>query len=118
MQKHREMSYICPPNPRSRASVAAASLPPPAVEETAWDILLALHSDERSGVGLPKLAAVASVRPPNLSDWLALLEQRHLITGFQAGPDQEVRAVLTLAGRQLLDRYLAASCDLQVGAQH
>jgi hypothetical protein len=88
------------------------------MEETAWDILLALHSDQRSGLDLPKLAAVASVSPLILCDWLALLERRHLVTGFQPNPDEDVRAVLTLVGRQLLDRYLTATCDLQVGVPH
>ena len=109
------INYICPPAPQPRSPTAAIFLPPPAVEETAWDILLALYSEQRTGWSLRKLAAVASVPPPVLGQWLHLLERRHLITGLQQGPDQEIRAVLTLAGRQLLDRYLAATNDLQLG---
>lgn len=112
------MTYLCPQAPRHGMPTAATFLPPPTLEETAWDILLALHSDQRSGLTLPKLASLASVSPLILCDWLALLERRHLVTGFQASPDEEVRAVLTLAGCQLLDRYLAATCDLQVGLPH
>jgi len=112
------MTYLCPQAPRHGMPTAITFLPPPTFEETAWDILLALHSDQRSGLTLPKLASLASVSPLILCDWLALLERRHLVTGFQASPDHEVRAVLTLAGCQLLDRYLAATCDLQVGISH
>ena len=109
------MNYVSPPASQPRAPTAAIFLPPPAVEETAWDILLALHSDDRSGWSLRKLASVTSVPPPVLNQWLELPERRHLITGLQQGPNQEIRAVLTLAGRQLLNRYLAATSDLQFG---
>src|SRR4051794_12624812 len=38
-----------------RAPLAAAFLPPAMVEETGWDILLALYSDRRSELSLDKL---------------------------------------------------------------
>lgn len=93
-------------------------LPPPTIEETAWDILLALHSDERRALRLDKLAHLASVSPPVLHRWLELLEQRQLVTGIRLGFRGEHQAVLTQAGRELLDRYLSAAADLQVGAHH
>ena len=102
--------------PRSRS--AAAFLPPPLVEETAWDILLALHSDKECKLSLDKLASIVSVRQPVLNHWLALLEQRQLITGAKHEFEQVIRAVLTLTGRELLDRYLSVTSDLQIGAHH
>jgi DNA-binding MarR family transcriptional regulator len=97
---------------------AATFLPPATVEETAWDILLALHSDRRGELGLAKLARLVSVSQPIVDRWLALLEQRNLITGAMHGPADELRAVLTSAGRDLLDRYWSATSGLQVGAHH
>ena len=102
--------------PRSRS--AAAFLPPALVDEMAWDILLALHSDEGGELSVDKLALVVSAPQPVLNHWLALLEQRQLITGAVLGVAQEVRAVLTSAGRELLDRYLSVTSDLQIGAHH
>ncbi len=67
---------------------------------------------------LDKLASVVSVPQPVLSRWLALLEQRQLITGAMPEIAQELRAVLTPAGRDLLDRYLSVTRDLQLGAHH
>ena len=40
-----------------------------------------------------------------------MIEIKHRFTG-------EIRAILTAAGRALLDRYLSAASDLQVGAYH
>ena len=95
---------------------AASSLPPATVEETAWDILIALHSDRRCELSLGKLAAILSVPELALKRWLALLEDRRLITGTRHASSQELRALLTPAGRDLLDRYLSATSDLQSGA--
>lgn len=103
-------------SPRSRT--AATLLPPAPAEETAWDILLALHSDERCDLSLDKLASIVSAPLPVLTHWLALLEQRQLITGAKHGAAQELRAVLTPAGRELLNRYLSDVSSLQVGAHH
>ena len=97
---------------------AATFVPPPTVEETAWDILLALHSDRSGELGLDKLARLVSVPQPVVDRWLALLEQRGLITGAMHGPTDDVRAVLTPAARELLDRYWSATSGLQVGAHH
>ena len=99
-----------------RSCTAATSQPPALVEETPWDILLALHADEGRKLGLARLAAVVSAPQPVLNHWLALLEQRHLITGSRNEFEHEVRAVLTPAGRELLGRYLSVASDLQVGA--
>ena len=103
---------------RMSAPAAATFFPPATIEETAWDILLALHSDQGCGLGLDKLARLVSVRQPVLDHALALLEQRQLITGARHELTGELRAVLTPAGRALLDRYLSATGDLQVGAHH
>ena len=112
------MNYDWKMDLRPRSRTAATSLPPALVEETAWDILLALHSDERCELGLDKLGSVVSVPLPVLNQWLALLEQRQLISGAKHEFEQEMRAVLTPAGRELLDRYLSAASGLQVGAHH
>ena len=85
------------------------------VEETPWDILLALHSDRRCELTLAKLASLVSVTQPVLNRWLAGLEQRQAHHRRQAQFTGELRAVLTSAGRELLDRYLSATSDLQAG---
>jgi DNA-binding MarR family transcriptional regulator len=100
---------------RMRGATAATILPPAMIQETPWDILLALHSDSRCELSLGRLAALVSVTPPALNRWLAGLEQRQLITGATHRSTGELRAVLTVAGRDLLDRYLSATGMLQVG---
>ena len=110
------MNYDWQMDLRPCSRTAAAFLPPALVDETAWDILLALHSDEGCKHSLDKLASLVSVSQPVLDQWLALLEQRQLITAAQVGVAQELRAVLTPAGRELLDRYLSVTSDLQIGA--
>ena len=112
------MNYDWQMELRSRGRPAATFLPPALVEETAWDILLALHSDEGCKLSLDKLASVVSAPRPVLNQWLALLEERRLITGSKHGVEQELRAVLMPAGRELLDRYLSVTSDLQIGAHH
>lgn len=99
-----------------RTGMAATLLPPAPAEETAWDILLALHSDERCELSLDKLGSIISVPLPVLTHWLAQLEQRQLIAGAKHGAAQELRAVMTPTGRELLNRYLSAVTSLQVGA--
>ena len=100
------------------SGTAAKVLPPATVEETGWDILLALRSDQRCGLGLGRLGAVTSVPQAALIGWLVGLEQRLLISGNTDSLTGEARAVLTPAGRGLLDKYLTASSDLQVSAHH
>jgi len=97
---------------------AAAALPPAMVKETGWDILLVLHSDRRCELSLNKLASLASVPEMVMHRWLAGLEQRKLITGTKDSFTGELRAILTSAGRELLDRYLSATSDLRVGTRH
>ena len=99
-------------------SSAAAFLPPPTVEETAWDILLALHTDQGCELKLDKLARVASVSLTTLDRWLQQLELRRLVGRARHRSSGELRAILTPAGRDLLDRYLSAAADLQVGAHN
>jgi hypothetical protein len=95
------------------APAAAASLPPAMVEETGWDILLALHSDPAGELGLDKLGAIISVPQMAMGEWLSWLEDRRLVAGASDGRTGELRAVLTPGGRELLDRYLSAASDLQ-----
>ena len=109
------MNYDWKMDLRPRRRTAATLLPPALFEETAWDILLALHSDERCELSLDKLASIVSAPKPVLNHRLALLEERRLITGTKHGLAREVRAILTAAGRELLDRYLSAASCLQVG---
>ena len=112
------MNYDWQMDLRPRSCTAAAFLPPALVDETAWDILLALHSDRESKLSLDRLASIVSISQPMLNHWLGLLEQRQLITGAERGFEQEIRAVLTAAGRELLDRYLSVTSDLQIVAHH
>lgn len=103
---------------RSSNATAAAFLPPATVAETGWDVLLALHSDPRCELTLGKLAALASDNPDVLNQWLSILEQRRIISGATHQRTGEGRVVLTTTGRDLIDRYLAATCSLQTGTRH
>ena len=108
------MNYDWQMDLRPRRRNAATFLPPAAVDEAGWDILLALHADHACKLGVRKLASIVSAPGTVVTEWLMKLEERQLITGVtDAG---EVRALLTPAGRELLDRYLSATSDLQVGA--
>src|SRR5262245_33105781 len=93
-------------------------LPPAMVEETGWDILLALHADRQAEISLERLAAIVSVPPSTMIAWLGGLEQRQLINGIEDKLTGEVRALLTDQGRDLLDRYLSATSKLQIGTHH
>lgn len=97
---------------------ATSFLPPPGVEEAAWDILLALHADRCCELRLAKLANLVSLSSPALRRQLELLEQRRLVAGVSPGFGREVRAILTSAGRRLLDQFLSAAADLRLGAHH
>lgn len=112
------MNYDWQMDLRPRHRTAAALLPPATVEETGWDILLALHSDPRCELSLKKLGAMVSVPLRTLNEWLAALEERQLISGVTNEVTRELRAVLTGNARALLDRFLSAANDLQVGARH
>jgi DNA-binding MarR family transcriptional regulator len=100
---------------RTCAPTAAMVLPPATIEEAAWDILLALHSGRCRGLGLDRLANLVSLSRPALHVWLARLEEGNLVTGIR---HEELWAVLTTAGRELLERYWSAASGLQVGASH
>lgn len=97
---------------------AARILPPVTLEETGWDILLALHRDRKHDFTLQKLASVVSAREAVMLQWLASLEQRGLITGANHRATGELLAMLTAKGRDLLDRYFSATSDLRVVAHH
>lgn len=99
-------------------SSPAATLPPALIEETGWDILLALYSDHRRALGIVKLASLVSASEAVMRRWLAALEERRLITGANGSASGDVRAMLTPNGRELLDRYMSATSDLQVSTHH
>ena len=96
-----------------RTPLAATFLPPAMLEETGWDILLALHSGPRVGLILEKLASLVSVHRIVVDQWLSWLEDRRLVGGARDQLTGELRAVLTPSGRELLDRYLSAAMALQ-----
>ena len=100
-----------------RSLTAAASLPPAMVEETGWDILLALHSDRRGDLSLEKLASLASVPQKTMRRWLIALEDQDLVTASQQ-ISGELRALLTSSGRDMLNNYLSATSGLQSGTRH
>ena len=112
------MTYDWQVDLRPSSATAATVLPPATVEETGWDILLALRSDQQRGLTLTKLGAVISVSQPLLLSWLISLEQRQLISGNSDTLTGEVRAALTVAGCDLLDKYLSATRGLQVSTHH
>ena len=112
------MSYDWQMDLRPRSRIAASVAPPATVDETAWDILLALHSDDRCELSLEKLARVVSVPEKVLNQRLAELEEGQLITGVKNEVTKELRALLTPEGRRLLNRYLSATTHLQVGIGH
>ena len=95
---------------------AARIVPPAAVKETGWDILLALHADRDCRLNLGKLTSIVSVPEAVLDLWLGTLEERELITGAKHPSTDELLAVLTDKGRELLDRYFSATNDLQLSA--
>ena len=55
------MNYDWQTSLRASDYEAARIVPPAAVEETGWDILLALHKDRHCDLTLQKLAVVVSV---------------------------------------------------------
>lgn len=101
---------------RLLTSTLFLSVPPTNVGEAAWDILLALHADHGRELSLAQLSAIASVPMARLEFWLANLEERDLITGAAHRWTGEIVTALTARGRELLQCYLSATGDLQVGA--
>ena len=112
------MTYDWQTSLRASAYEAARTVPPASLEETGWDILLALHRDRRTELTLQKLACVVSAHEPVITSWLSSLERRELIRGAHHRSTGELLATLTSKGRDLLDRYFTAASDLQVGASH
>ena len=110
------MNCVWQKSVQMRGPRAATFLPSAMVEETGWDILLALYSEKHWKLSLGKLGALISVPQTALTNWLAGLEERKLITGASDTLTGELWAVITPAGRELLDKYLSATSDLQVGA--
>ena len=94
---------------------AAVIFPPLSMDEAAWDILLALHDDKGCALTLSKLALIVSIPAKSLGLWLGRLEERELIRGVLNEVTHELRAILTPAGRALLDRYFVATNELSGG---
>lgn len=88
---------------------ATEVVPPPSIDEVGWDILLALHGDKGCALGLKKLGFIVSVSAETLTSRLARLEEFELIRGVLNEVTRELRAILTPAGRALLDGYFAAT---------
>ncbi|MFL6775368.1 MAG: hypothetical protein ACJ8FN_03140 [Sphingomicrobium sp.] len=116
IERTSAMMYDWQTSLRASDYYAVRILPPATVEETGWDILLALHSDRHCRLSLQKLATMVSVPDATIDRWLGALEERKLITGARHPSTDELLAVLTEMGRGLLDRYFSATKDLQVGA--
>ena len=98
-----------------RRRTRAELFPPPMIGEVAWDILLALAAERHGALGLDRLACLVSARSISMSGSLRDLEERRLIsfrTQFAGGQPQPA---LTRDGRELLDNYLTAASDLQLG---
>ena len=112
------MNYQWDMDLKSVSRAGASSMPPASVEESAWDILLALHADVRCELSLEKLGRVTSITSQALTEKLANLEASRLVTGVRNEVTTEIRALLTPAARRLIDQYLSAANDLQVGAGH
>ena len=112
------MTYDWQTSLRASDYEAARIVPPATLEETGWDILLALHRDRHCDLTLQKLASVVSARDAEMLQRLASLEGRGLITGAKHRATGELLAMLTTKGRQLLDNYFSATRDLQVSAHH
>lgn len=110
------MMYDWQTNLRASDYYASRNLPPVTVEETGWDILLALHSDRHCRLTLRTLASMVSVSDATVDRWLGTLEERKLVTGARHPSTNELLAVLTEMGRGLLDRYFSAAKELQAGA--
>lgn len=116
IERTSAMMYDWQTSLRASDYCAARILPPATVEETGWDILLALHSDRHWRLSLQKLASMVSVPHATIDRWLGVLEERKLITGARDPSTDELLAVLTEMGRGLLDRYFSATKGLQAGA--
>jgi hypothetical protein len=113
-----EMDYNWQRDIEFHSPAGTAFLPPPTIEETGWDILLALRSDRNRDLSLDKLAAVVSAHEMIIGRWLSWLEDRRLIGAERSRSTGELRAVLTPSGRDLLDRYLSALGDFEAGTHH
>jgi hypothetical protein len=92
---------------------AAATLPPAMIGETGWDVLLALSAEGRSGLTSEKMASMASVPETALSEWLGWLEDRDLVASGRHRHTKQFGAVITPAGRELVENYLLAASSLQ-----
>jgi len=112
------MTYAWQMEQTPRSLDAAALMPPSMIEETAWDILLALQADHQCELSIEKLGLMVSAPPRSLNKWLAYLEESELVSGLADAVTSEVRAILTPTGRAVLDRYISATSDLQFGAHH
>jgi DNA-binding MarR family transcriptional regulator len=91
---------------------AAATLPPAMIGETGWDILLVL-GEGRSGLTVVKMASMLSVPRAALARWLGWLEERALVASGRDRLTEQFGAVITPAGRELVDNHFLAASSLQ-----
>src|SRR4249919_598246 len=68
-QRSSKMNHDWQMELETRGRPPAMVLPPALVEESAWDILLALHSDEGCKLSLDMLGSVVSAPQPALKQW-------------------------------------------------
>lgn len=90
----------------SRAA-RAAFIDPELIGEPAWDILLALAADEPQKMSVKAVSSLSGAPQTTALRWLALLEQRSLITIDQDVDDGRRKLVgLTPDGRKALSEAL------------
>ena len=99
-------------------SGAMVSLPPAVIGETGWDVLLALSGDHGSGLNLDKLAPLVSVTRAALLEWLDWLGDRRLVASGRHKFSNELGAILTPAGRELVEHYMLATSGLTGPTRH
>lgn len=112
------MTYVWQTQLRPCDRATAISLPPAPIEETGWDILLALYFDRHCELGLRKLASVVSIPEAAMNRWLPALEKSGLIAAAEHRSTGELLAVLTRKGRELLNRYFSVAGDLHASPHH
>ena len=106
------MTYARNAHLESLTRRATEVVPPPSIDEAAWDILLALHGDKGCALSLSKLGYIVSVSAEILNLRLARFEELELIRGVLNEVTCDLRAILTPTGRTLLDRYLSTTNEL------
>ena len=85
------------------------NLPPGLVGEPAWDILLALFSENPGELTLSSACYCASVPPATASRWIDVLQSNGLVEKTKHPRDDHIVLVkLTSSGRTIMERCLKA----------